>query len=458
MFALPNRATLLVGVALCATPIFTYAQANSQVSEASRMFNEVQAMREEIAELRDMIERQQFELRKLKSAQQAPSNNPAAANPNYPSAGYSASGGGVGQTVSVPAATNTVQQSTRVLGAYPSTAQSIPSEPVNQLPQASSNATGSVPQTEGGFYRPYTDQADVPRSVSANSGAPVSSTVITAPPVASQQDTGYPPVVDRSVGSSAVPATVTQQSNTNSYQPPASNSQQVYLPANTPQGNPAQLPASQQVLEAVQQGQANQPAQNGRVVAVPPANVPAGNQASINNQTGLPAPTQTIEPQQSSQTAFEPQQTASQSPLTASQPQQSAPQSQPVVPVLAETDFYSQGFNLLKQSQHAEAVRVFEQQIDAYPQGEYADDAYYWIAESMYVNRKLDQSKKNFKAIIDNFKQSPRLPDAMLKTAYIEQDQGNRIEAQLLLQEILQFHPRSNAAISAKNRLAEMKN
>ena len=37
----------------------------------------------------------------------------------------------------------------------------------------------------------------------------------------------------------------------------------------------------------------------------------------------------------------------------------------------------------------------------------------------------------------------------MLKTAYIEQEQGNQIEARILLQEIIQFHPRSNAAISA---------
>jgi len=123
---------------------------------------------------------------------------------------------------------------------------------------------------------------------------------------------------------------------------------------------------------------------------------------------------------------------------------------------LSEQDYYQQGFELLKKSEHEEAVSVFKQQVASYPQGEYADDAYYWIAESMYVNRKLDESKANFKAIIDGYKQSPRLPDALLKTAYIEQEQGNEIEARILLQEIMQFHPRSNAAISAKNRLAQL--
>jgi len=123
---------------------------------------------------------------------------------------------------------------------------------------------------------------------------------------------------------------------------------------------------------------------------------------------------------------------------------------------ISENDYYQQGFNLLKESKHAEAVTVFQQQIKSYPQGDRADDAYYWIAESMYVNRKLDISKENFKAIVQGYPKSERLPDAMLKLAYIEQEQGNIIETRILLQEIMQFHPNSDAALSAKNKLSEL--
>jgi tol-pal system protein YbgF len=130
--------------------------------------------------------------------------------------------------------------------------------------------------------------------------------------------------------------------------------------------------------------------------------------------------------------------------------------SQAPVASMSEQEFYQQGFGLLKESKHSEAINIFKQQISNYPSGNYADDAHYWIAESMYVNRSLDESKQYFRAIIDNYSQSSRLPDAMLKTAYIEQEQGNVIEARILLQEIVQYHPRSNAAISAKNRLAEL--
>jgi tol-pal system protein YbgF len=121
-----------------------------------------------------------------------------------------------------------------------------------------------------------------------------------------------------------------------------------------------------------------------------------------------------------------------------------------------EQQMYDQGFSLLKEGKYDDANIVFERQISVHPNGGLADDARYWIAESHYVNRNLDSSKQQFKTIIKNYPDSPRIPDAMLKTAYIEQEQGNVIEARILLQEIVQYHPRSNAAISAKNRLAEL--
>jgi len=92
--------------------------------------------------------------------------------------------------------------------------------------------------------------------------------------------------------------------------------------------------------------------------------------------------------------------------------------------------------------------------LQAHPKGDLADDAHYWIAEAMHVSRKLDVAKVHLKAIINDYPQSRRLPDAMLKTAYIEQSQGNQIEARILFQEIVNSHPQSDAAIAAKNQLA----
>lgn len=124
---------------------------------------------------------------------------------------------------------------------------------------------------------------------------------------------------------------------------------------------------------------------------------------------------------------------------------------------LSEDQHYDQGFEYLKQSKYDEAISTFNQQIALYPKGDLADDAHYWVAEAYLINRRSAEAKPHLKAIIDNYPTSARLPDAMLKTAYIEQDLGNLIEARILLQEIVARHPSSNAAIAARNRLENLR-
>ncbi len=312
----------------------------------------IQAMQSEMAELRNQLERQQFELSKLRAA-------PRAASGGYPSDAQPRFVPSDNGLVPAPANTNTANPR---LGA-PTGATGMPSY---------TPPTNSFPTTEE-------------RVLSPNSA-----------PAASSQ---FPPVEERQIGG---PLSTPAEGSF----PPSTGSGPVIV------GTP---------IEAV-------PTNGGGVIAIP-----GGVDAPTTNN-GVPSPD-----------------VASQQATATGDPSNNA-----IEATLGESELYQQAFELLRQSKHNEAVAVFSQQIADFPYGEYADDANYWIAESKYVNRDLAESKKYFKVIIEQYKQSPRLPDAMLKTAYIEQEQGNKIEARILLQEILQYHPRSNAAISAKNRLAEL--
>jgi len=178
---------------------------------------------------------------------------------------------------------------------------------------------------------------------------------------------------------------------------------------------------------------------------------PSANSAQTNLSAGLPSnlPAAEIKPVETIQPGSIPTSVNGVNPA----PAQQAIANLSTIP---ENDYYQQGFGLLKESKHDQAVMVFKKQIQQYPQGELADDAYYWIAESLYVSRKLDLSKENFRAIIQGYSSSERAPDAMLKLAYIEQEQGNIIESRILLQEVIQFYPQSDAALSAKNRLSQI--
>ena len=396
------------------------AQQGSNANQQATLLLEMQALRAEIAELRDMVERQGFQIRRMQSSANQVSQAPA--TPQYSAPVTPSQNASVGQTPSSD------------VGAPRLDSNGLPSSTGVADATANNQARPArIPESESEFYQPYDGQANSGLNEPATGANQAE--VVDALPGARAAESTYPPVVERQVGAGASSAAGqindSQAILSNGRAPGAVDPNQAIAPSQ--ESLPSEGLGSVPSPIDLDRAQTNQKPASGGIIAIP--------QAGSNSNQGVPTPDPTS------------------SPITADQVASAQASNAYVAPapvVIPEEDFYQQGFELLKQSKHAQAVDTFKQQIANYPEGKFADDAHYWIAESMYVNRSLDNSKLYFKAIIDNFAQSPRLPDAMLKTAYIEQEQGNQIEARILLQEIIQYHPRSNAAISAKNRLAEI--
>ncbi len=465
----------VVGVALSVTPIFNSAHAQQNGGQANLIF-EVQNLRQEIAELRDMVERQQFQMRKLQRqlASQPRSDEPQRGYDNRPVGNFPGANtpnqgplnqGSLDQSALNQGARDQSTSGQSTLGGNTSVqrgsgtippAQAKPEwEDVGINPEYQPVVQGGRPNADT-----YSDQANgstpangsnpaggavVDQAANANYGSRegVEERVINAPPLdRNQAADNYPPVVDRSIGRPVQNVPVTG-AGTQSRGSQEFESQTINTSGNTVRDTSVysqDLPGTNAQAPRAPQGQ-RYPS-GGGVIAVPTtqgsadgaivANTvpvgPSGSSASTgsagaNNSVAAPATTNSA------------------APVAASGG-------------LTEVEFYNQGFELLKQSKYEEASTVFEQQIAAYPRGDRADDAHYWISEAMHVSRKLDVAKVHLKTIIKDFPQSNRLPDAMLKTAYIEQSQGNQIEARILFQEIVNYHPKSDAAIAAKNQLA----
>ena len=420
----------IFGVALCVAPtLFMFvgnvsAQQGSAGNNQSQMLFEMQAMKQEIGELRDMVERQAYQIRQLQrntnqqtgqQQGQQPTNNSILSN----------------QSPATDSSTinneSIYQQSPNTVSEYPS----VGSNPVDYTD------TTNNPIQQGANQYP-TNVEERPINGLPNQASNQANSGYQQPSVEERVVDDYPPVEERTIGG--------QTQQVPQYDPETYNRQPSNQQPTGGQGNYNQQPSTSQ--QATNQQTATpidpnfpQPYQRDQPARLPiPNNIPSRDPSGV---AAVPSGPVVSIPQQGGGSQQVISNTANAAPV----------QNDGV----GERTYYQQGFELLKDSKHDEAVTTFKKQIDDYPTGEYADDAHYWIAESLYVNRDLDQSKEYFKAIIDNFAQSSRLPDAMLKTAYIEQEQGNNIEARILLQEVIQFHPRSNAAISAKNRLADLK-
>jgi len=118
---------------------------------------------------------------------------------------------------------------------------------------------------------------------------------------------------------------------------------------------------------------------------------------------------------------------------------------------------YQKGLGLLQQGKYPDSIREFKKFQTTYPSGEYVDNAVYWTGEAYYVLRDLPSSKEAFRKLIKDYPQSSRLPDAMLKMAYIEYDSGLWSNAKSALNDVIKRFPGSKVAEAAQKRLTKIK-
>ena len=117
---------------------------------------------------------------------------------------------------------------------------------------------------------------------------------------------------------------------------------------------------------------------------------------------------------------------------------------------------YEQAFQLLKQSQYNQAITAFQKFLAAHPQGQYSDNAQYWLAESYYVTGDFQKAIDEYQKLVTNFPDSPKLTHGLLKIAFCYQAMGKTDEARQRLEDLVQKYPGTTAAQLADERLKQL--
>ncbi len=121
-----------------------------------------------------------------------------------------------------------------------------------------------------------------------------------------------------------------------------------------------------------------------------------------------------------------------------------------------ERDAYRDAFELLKQRNYPQAVDAFNDLLRRYPQGQYADNARYWLAETYYVQRNYPAALAEFDRLVQLNAGSPRVPGALLKIGYIQYEQEAYDQARAVLRQLVTQYPESTEARLAQSRLEKM--
>ena len=123
-------------------------------------------------------------------------------------------------------------------------------------------------------------------------------------------------------------------------------------------------------------------------------------------------------------------------------------------PKLGEAEAYDKAVNLiLKTREYDKAIPAFKDFLAAYPSSDFADNAHYWLGQLLFNKQQWSQAESSFITVIEQFADSTKRADAMLKLGIIKQNTGVDSEANSWFQKVLSEYPNSSAAKLASSRI-----
>ena len=118
---------------------------------------------------------------------------------------------------------------------------------------------------------------------------------------------------------------------------------------------------------------------------------------------------------------------------------------------------YQAAFDLLRSLRYDKATLAFRQFLVDYPDGRYAHIAQYWLAETSYHTRKYDIAVKDYQDLIDQYPNSPKRADALLKIAYSQFELKSYAKSKAVLERLIQTYPGTTESGQAENLLQKIR-
>lgn len=134
-------------------------------------------------------------------------------------------------------------------------------------------------------------------------------------------------------------------------------------------------------------------------------------------------------------------------PWIAAAPATPAPAERPAVDPGREA--YERALGLFRERKVAEAARELRRMLSSHPGHGLASRARYWLAESLYIQRRYDDARRTFEDYVRGAPSASKVPDALLKIGLCHQRSGNDAAASRVFARLRSEHPNSVAARTA---------
>ena len=123
----------------------------------------------------------------------------------------------------------------------------------------------------------------------------------------------------------------------------------------------------------------------------------------------------------------------------------------------SEQEAYQRALGLLRDAKYKEAVEQFKLVLLTFPEGDYSDNAQYWMGEANYVMRDFNAAIEEFGKVISKHPSSSKIADAHLKIGFSYYELQDFTKAKASLERVVKDYPKTTAARLAQSRLHQMK-
>jgi tol-pal system protein YbgF len=118
-----------------------------------------------------------------------------------------------------------------------------------------------------------------------------------------------------------------------------------------------------------------------------------------------------------------------------------------------EKNAYTAAYLALKSGRYDEASAGFVKVIKAHPKGEYTDQAYYWLGESLVALLRNPEALESFTVVANQYPKSTKHAAALMKMAAVYKSMKYYDQARLTLKQVIKEYPDGRTAERARAEL-----
>jgi tol-pal system protein YbgF len=119
-------------------------------------------------------------------------------------------------------------------------------------------------------------------------------------------------------------------------------------------------------------------------------------------------------------------------------------------------EVYNAAYGDYQRGNYALAISGFREFIQKNPGSDLADNAAYWIGDSLYSQKKYTESIEAFDVVVNKYAKSDKVPGALLKKAYAYLALGDKARAIVQLQYVVHEHPKAQETSLARQKLKQL--